>query len=465
MGGFAENVMANGINLLVMPIFNIGYGLDPVKLGFALSIPRLLDALNDPILGWLSDNTRSKYGRRKPWLLASSILSMIIFGLIWSPGMEWSKDQIFGWFLVLSIVFFQMFGMYSINYNALGMELSNDPQERTSIQSFRYFFINLSTPFLGYAYWACQLEFFTGGDIPAGVDPAVIGAKTVGWIIAIGMFVFAMIPALMCNENPSLQEQEKIPLVKAFTSTMSNPVYLIFLAAFFVALLGVALVGPLQLYVMIYYIYGGLSGAKESAASLQGLSQTVNMIVSVCAIVYVTSMSKKMGKRGTMMSGMALSVVGSLTTWFTFTAEMPYLCLLNNIFITTAIGAYLMLSNAIIADICDWDELKTGLRREGMYTASLALLMKLAFSLITILSGYILKYSGFDQSLEVQTQDTVMNLRIIFMVVPAVSGVVALIIMLFFPLTKAQVAIIRAKINAKKSSTTDLTPREFISRQ
>jgi len=156
------------INNLAFPIYNLALGVSAVKLGWAMALPRVIDAFFDPLIGWLSDNTRSRWGRRKPYIVAGAFPLALFTVLLWLPPSKAGPDVIFWYFLVISIFYYLAYSVCVVPLSALGFELSNDYNERTRIMGWGSIIAllgGLSTPWL---YKLTLLPVF-GGDEVAGV--------------------------------------------------------------------------------------------------------------------------------------------------------------------------------------------------------------------------------------------------------------------------------------------------------
>ena len=141
IGGVADTLMANTLNQLVMPIYNVGLGVDARLVGIALGALRLLDAFTDPFMGNLSDNTRSRWGRRRPYIFAGAILGAVLYAMIWMPPSSLGETGLFVYLLVVSTLFFVAYTIFSIPFGALVFEMTPDTHERTRIISCRTFFL------------------------------------------------------------------------------------------------------------------------------------------------------------------------------------------------------------------------------------------------------------------------------------------------------------------------------------
>lgn len=126
-GAIAENNMQNALPMMAMPIMNIYMGLDPVMLGIIMAITRVTDALTDPLMGYISDNTRSRWGARKPYMLGGAIAAAVCFVLVWMfPASGWSQAQYLWYFGIMSVIYFLATTVYCVPYIGFGYELSSD---------------------------------------------------------------------------------------------------------------------------------------------------------------------------------------------------------------------------------------------------------------------------------------------------------------------------------------------------
>ena len=198
-GGMTESFV-NTLYSLSFPIFAIGFGVAPALMGLAQSIPRLIDAFTDPIMGNISDNTHTRWGRRRPFIFLGAILVGVTFPLIFRPGMGWSPMAYFAWFTVTCSLFFIAFTVWSIPWSAMGLEMSDDYEDRTRIQLYRMIFASLAG--IGIT-WSYKLCFFFD-------DNELIGVRTVGLIIGACMFAMGILSALFVREWRPVEKQAKI---------------------------------------------------------------------------------------------------------------------------------------------------------------------------------------------------------------------------------------------------------------
>lgn len=246
IGATGDNVMANSHGYLAMQIYNIGLGVDPAFLGLAMGIPRLIDALTDPIMGNLSDNTHSRFGRRRPYIFIGAILSAIMFYFMWAPPKFLSSVGLGWYFLVIAILYYIAYTIFTVPWGALGLELTQNYNERTKVQAFRQFMAAISGFSLGGMWW---LSTKIG-------DNEVEGVKVVGIIFGCLILVSMLIPAIMCRENTSTQKQPKIAFGESLKETLKNSVFMRLCLVTLMLFLGIFLVNPFALYMNINYVFG-----------------------------------------------------------------------------------------------------------------------------------------------------------------------------------------------------------------
>ena len=441
IGGMCNDFMGNVIMVLAMPIFNIGLGLDARLVGIALAIPKLWDAITDPIMGNISDNTRMKFGRRKPYMLAGSFIGGLLFALMWRVSPEWSQMQLFWWLTGMAILFYTAYTVFIVPCNGLASELTMDVDERTRVMAYRSFFAypaGLITP------WAYKLFFykqFGATDVEA--------VKWVGVIFGLLIIVTGAIPAIFCKENPAGEQQEKIKIVPAIKETLKNRAFLLLVGMVFFILMGIFLVQPMALYLGIYYLF---DGDKAAAAQLGGVAGTMFAVAGIAATPLVAWLGTRFGKRHTLLGSLVVLVIASLLSWVFYTPENPYLSLICMMMMAPGMCCVWILLGSMLADVCDLDELNTGLRREGMYGAMYSWFLKAAIAGVIAVSGFLVTWSGVDPELTIQSSQAVINMRLLFALTPPVFYLIAFGCIWFYPLSEQRMREVRAELNARRAN-------------
>ena len=445
LGAVSDVLMANIIFQLAMPIYNIELKVSAALIGLAISVPRLWDAFTDPFMGNISDNTRSRFGRRRPWIVLGSLLAGVFCALMWMPPATLGPNGHFIYFLMVSMFFFTAYTVFSVPYNALGFEMTPDYDERTSVMSYKTFVMNIgSTLFLPWVYKMCFIPAF-GGTV-------LQGARTVGILIGVLIFVFGLLPAILCRERTQSQNQEKIKLLPALKCTFKNKSFLMVAGIVFCILMAIFLAFPLMMYINLAIVFAGegLDAAKQSFATLNGIYNTVYGALGILAVPVINLLSRRFGKRHTLIAGLLMVASAFALSPLLFSARFPYLQLIIAILASPGLSCVWVLTSSMLADVCDEDELNTGLRREGMFGAAFGLLVKFGLAGVMALSGIIIQWSGFDSEIVVQSGFTVNFLRFLFAVTPLFFLIIAIVLTVKFPLTRRRLEEIQSELKTKK---------------
>jgi len=444
-GALADNFIMNGFGTLVTPIYNIGLKLDPVLLGLAVAIPRVFDAISDPIMGNISDNTRSRWGRRRPYIVAGAVLSAILLPLIWMPPVI-SQNGMFLYLAMMGTIYFTTYTVFTIPYAALGFELTGDYDERTRLLAWPNYIGLIGSISMPWLYSIALLSFF-GSE--------VVGARWVSVILAVLIIICALIPAVLLREPARAQMQEKVKLWDAIKATLSNRPYFIVLSVNVIVLLGLATMFALGLYINIYHVF---DGDKAAAAKMSGISGSLTAALSYVSVFMATMISTRFGKRRAVEVGLVLSLIGSVSLWWTLTPAAPYLQLISAAFIGLGLQGCWMLFISMIGDVCEEDELRTGLRREGIYSAVGGFSRKLAVAAAAIGTGVVLKAAGFDAEIAETTgapQEVIDRIRIYFVVGQVVVLLLGLFLLQFYPITRERAQETQRILRARRGTGTD----------
>jgi GPH family glycoside/pentoside/hexuronide:cation symporter len=424
--GGLTNDLVNVIGVLAIPIYAIAMGVNPAWIGLALAIPRIWDAFTDPIMGHISDNFRSRWGRRRPFIVAGALLMAVTFSLLWIPSPGWSNIAKVIWFLVMLIAYYTAFTIWSVPWNALGFELTTDYNERTRVQAYRAAIATLAGWIVPWAYKLC---FVFSTD-------EVTGVRYVGLLIGLIMAGTGILSAFFCREQAKAQTQEKIKLGPAFTCTLKNKPFQLICCSVALFIAGVFLVQPMALYVNIYHVF---DGSKKAASTMSGLGGMSGAVLALLAVPLISFIATRWGKKQTLILGMAIAACGYLSQYFTYNPAHPRMELLSFCTIAPGVAFIWIILPSMLADVCDVDEIQTGLRREGMYGAVYGWLLKIGVTIGLSLSGFVLTFAGIVPTAKIQTPEAIQNLRLLFSLVPFAFTLIAGALLFRYPLTEARV--------------------------
>ena len=438
IGSITDVYMTNALNYLAFPIFNMGLGVDPRMLGWALGLPRIWDAISDPLMGNISDNTRTRFGRRRPFILIGAILCAVMFALLWSPPSGWSPTAIGWWFMGMVFLYYTAYTVFMVPWGAMGLELTSDYNERTGVQAYRTMIQGVGALGLGTMWFLAQK--WGGGD-------DVVGVRYVGLAFGSLILVCGVLPAIFCRENVTYH-RDKIAFWPALKATFSNKIFLLLIAVTICVMLGIFMVNSFAVYIGRYYVF---EGDKEGVARLGMYGNYIFQAAGVALVPLITFISSRVGKKTTLIGGLLLVVVAYGTSWWCYTPKNPWLQLVSLALAAPGLACMWTIGASMLADICDLDELKTGRRREGMFAASYSWACKAGISLCMILSGYMLSWSGFDAELEVQSEAAITNMRLLYMLVPMGFVGLAALLLVFYPLTEKRVLEIQEQLHPEET--------------
>ncbi len=403
VGGIIPIALFNIAGQLMGLIGNISLGLSAFWLGVILIIPRLWDAISDPIVGHISDNTRSRWGRRRPYLLLGGIAVAISFVLMWwIPKGEiiqswFPTESAYQWFqlgyiLFWLLIFFTACTVFEIPHGALGMEMSRDRHERTRLFSAKSFFGNLFAMGTPWLFALANLEVFRG----AGGNE-VDGMRYVSIIIAAVLIPISVWWFLVIRE-PGLSaayEQKKTHFWEDMKRTASNKTFLGLIVIIFTLAMGFNFVSLLNYYISIFYLY---SGNKIAAGTLLGINGTIWAITGLLAVFPLNWISPKLGKQNTLILAIGFMCTAQLAKIVCYNPIYPYLVIIPTILLSCGMLFFFTLGASMVGDVCDEDDLKHGQRAEGSYYSVYWWFIKMGTAFASFVTGLLIVFTQFDET-------------------------------------------------------------------
>lgn len=442
MGAMSTNLAVNSLSNMGNLIYNVGLGISPEMLGIAQGIPRVIDAITDPLIGNMSDNTRSRFGRRIPYIMVGGILMGFIFALLWMVPPGWGKRATLAYFLIMSCLFYIAYTIIEVPRGALGYEMTSDYHERTRVFAYCSFLINAGSLCLPWLYYIANLGMFTD---------EVEGMKYVGMVIGGILICSSIACALICNE-PKLEQakvQERTGFWESVTTTCKNRTFLHLLAIVFVVTIGLYFVMGFANYIMIFYVY---SGDKSEASVLMGWCGTLWGVLSLLGVFPMTWIATRIGKSKTVMLFLIIMAVGNTLKCVCYNREYPWLALIPTAALAFGLLVLFSLIYAMLADICDEDELNTGKRREGSYQAMYGWWWKLGIAGGIFVQGFLLKSTGFDADLVIQSEDTLWWLRFWEIIIPSFLCMVSVWLLAKYPLTEKRAYEVKELLEKRREA-------------
>jgi GPH family glycoside/pentoside/hexuronide:cation symporter len=452
-GAFVNNTLAAAVGGMII-VLNLGLGLSPALVGLLGALPRLTDALTDPLMGYISDNTRSRWGRRRPYMLVGAISAGIIYALLWQLPAEKSTTFYFAYFLVGSLIFYLAYTIYATPWVALGYELTPDYHERTRLMGVQNFIGNIAYMISPYFLAIMYLPVF--GDV-------VTGASYLAIIIGVVVIVLGVLPALFLRERfrdiAAAEGAEAkgtgiahvvMDFFRGFGKTLKFKPFLKLCLATFLVFNGFILIASFQPYVIIYYVFGG---DQEAGSVFVGHSGLVQAITALVVIVFVTWLATKIGKRRAFYVSTGVSMVGYALKWFCYTPDNPWLVMIPAPLMAFGLAGLFTLMPSMIADVVDMDELNTHERREGMYGSIFWWVVKLGQSVAIFGGGLLLVGTGFDVNFGgQQAPETILLMRICDAFIPCIASGIAIWSIASYSITEEKAHEVRMELEERRGA-------------
>lgn len=607
---YAVGMLVNNLQAAALPamvvILNLGLGMDALWVGFIGAIPRIFDAISDPMVGYISDNTHSRWGRRRPFIFAGAILAGLIFAYMWQlpsgyidilgktpakahqtrthvdseakfneaggielivdpassisatvrmygpesltneslfsdlsgfPQIELNaaipkseaavitfttlggskyhytlsddemgegKGQLiqisldhfrddsgaesgfglnqvesmefqltgiqeaglltlhafklkkeegfyvywFWLFLALSILFFLAYTLYATPFVAFGYEMTPDYHERTRLHAFANTVGQLAWLGVPWFYAIMSSSLF---------DDTVHGARTLAIYVGAAVAILGVVPAIFLRERQTFEKVEKATksvwqnmteFFKGLGTTLRCKPFLKLCGTTFLVFNGFQLGMSFSIYVMIYYLF---SGNDNQAGQLMGWFGMITSIATLGVIPLTGWIATRIGKRKTFMITISLSLLGYALKWVGYNPEHPYWLVFAAPFVAFGTGSLFTLMGSMISDVCDYDELETHQRREGVFGAIYWWMVKIGMALAGLLTGVLLKVAGFDVGLGAgQAEATLLQLRLFDVGIPLITSAIALGIMYTYTITEERAHEIRTELEFRR---------------
>jgi GPH family glycoside/pentoside/hexuronide:cation symporter len=448
--GMLGNQMFPAALGIFMVVLVQSLGMHPVLWGLLFFLPRLMDAITDPLMGYISDNTRSRWGRRRPYIFVGAVIAGLSFIAMWQIYPENSQSYNFFYFLGLSLVFYLGMTLFSTPYVAMGYEMSSDYHERTRLMAV--------AQWIGQWAWVIVPWFWVIIYDPALFENASEGARELSIWVGFGCLALCLMPALFGKTQPVTTEQDEISvsnlkysfqqLWHGLKEVLQHKVFRKICLATFLIFNSFNTVAGFSFFIIVYYMNAGDPGAAGTWPAWFGSISALATCFLVIPII--TFMSQKIGKKNTFLMSQGISLIGYAMFYWAFDPSNPYLMFLPLPLFAFGIGGLFTLMMSMTADICDLDEQQHGVRREATFGAVYWWMVKVGFAVAGMLSGFILWIIGFDQSVAQQSDATLNGLVWAYILVPMIGTILAIWIMRDYDLDEDKVHQIRAELEANK---------------
>jgi GPH family glycoside/pentoside/hexuronide:cation symporter len=452
---FGLGMLANQMFPAALAIFMVvlvqDYAFPTWMWGILFFLPRIFDAFTDPVMGFISDNTRSIWGRRRQYVLLGAVIMGVSFALLWQLFIENGVSYNFTYFLLWSLVFYLGLTIFSVPYVAMGYEMSDDFHERTDIMAI--------AQWIGQWAWVIAPWFWVVmyDDNWFGVTTET--TRTLGIWVAVIFAFLAMVPALFIKSKSTKDDESLTPLTLKTVGGSLKQILENFKEAFkieafrklcfstFLIYNAFNVVAGFSFFIVVYYLFNGDAAAAGLWPTLLG---SIGALATTFLVIpIVARMSKIMGKKKAFMLSQGISVLGYLMLWFLFIPGKPYMFLFALPFFSFGIGSLFTLMMSMTSDIIDIDELNTGKRREGVFGAIYWWMVKFGFAIAGLLTGAIMALVGFVPD-TVNTEASVTGIRLFYSGLPILGTLGAMWIMRNYDHTEEKALEISAELAKRK---------------
>lgn len=504
--GNAELALANQFFNLISFVIVVALGMNPLLIALIIGLKTLFDAVTDPVMAQITDNARTRWGRRVPFILVGgvgrSVLLLAVFlffprdvsvktneqieaervtvsapaSVEGAAGAEssaavaapvakpvpagmWARiaagfdalttdenpyhRRVFYYLLGASVLMTLLGTVVSVPYYALGIELAPSYDGRTRVVAFRTYVDKVMQLVQPWIIPFCFMSLFTtalDGLVWYGVAAFVVG---VGSTVAIALVVKEPAYAVAGRRAPA------IPLFRSMWLTARNPHFLKILALYVVFGFANGIFAQVGGFLVAFWIFGG---DVVKGGMLNGYAHVVAVVLGFASIPLIQWACRRLGKHVALRYAILWMAAGAALTWVLYDPARPWMLLVMPFFFSVGIGSFYTILPTLMADVTDIDELENGVRREGMFGAVMAFLLKAILAFQAVAAAAILGLSGFDAAAgAMQAEGVFDRMRMLTAWVPAGLMVAGMLLLLAYPLTRARMDAVKAELVRRRA--------------
>jgi glycoside/pentoside/hexuronide:cation symporter, GPH family len=444
-GDLGPAITANVLSVFLLIFFTNVAGLKPGLAGSILMIGKIWDALSDPIIGVMSDRTQSRWGRRHPWMIFGAIPFGITFVLQWIVPFQ-NQWGLFAYYVAIGIIFHTCYTAVNLPYTALTPELTQDYDERTNLNSYRFAF-SIGGSILSLLLAKSIFDAFKNNPLQQYLVLTIVCAAIA--TLALYWCVIGTRKRVAVTEQHRLQNagtEASLPYLEQLKILFSNRPFVYVIGIYLCSWLAVQNTVAVIPYFVKNYMGLGDQDFINIILAVQGTSMIMLFVW--------TEASKRLGKKVVYFLGMALWIIAEIGLFFLQPGQVGLMYLLA-IMAGVGVSTAYLIPWSMMPDVIELDELNTGQRREGIFYGFMVLLQKMALALGLFLVGWVLERSGFMESVAgqpapVQPESALWAIRWMVGPAPLIVLIIGLVLAYFYPITKEVHAEILLKLAERK---------------
>jgi GPH family glycoside/pentoside/hexuronide:cation symporter len=419
---FGGNLFMTATSFVLLNYLTDTIGLAAAFAGIALMVGRIWDAFYDPVLGYISDRTVTKMGRRRPYMLGGVIplfIAMIIMftnpSLVMGAGI--SQTTIFIYTMVVYVILCTAYSTVNIPYSSLAPEMTTDYNERTSLNGYRF----------GFAAIGTLLGAGLALPIVAIAPDKNLGFVLMGLIFAGVMLASALITIFTVKEPAELKPAKTMGFMQTYAQVFRNGPFVIILLVYILNLMAITIASGIVIYYFKYIL------GDESATTWAMLALIGTAILFIPVSVFL---SKRLGKKKVYGAGFIIMAAMLMVLFFFGHTQGVTFTLIIMFLMGTGFGFTYAMPYAIVADAIEYDYLRTGERREGAFFGFWTWGFKIGQALAIFLMGVTLEAMGYAANVMPQPETAQLGIRLFLGPISAAIFVIAAIILYFYPITE-----------------------------
>lgn len=431
------------LHVLISPIYNVTMGLSPALISTVVFIQRFWDAMLDPLVGQFSDNFRSRWGRRIPLLAISVVPVALLFGALWWFPREASDTRLFWHLLLVSLAFYVAHSLFAMPLLGLAVEATDDYHERTRLMGVMHSF--------GFGFQILSQWIFSLTQL-AVFDNTITGLRWVTGGCVVLFIVAGIVPVWLCREKHYTRvaaRQPRLPLLASLRAVSDNRPFVRVLAARFIVSFSYNIVSMLVFYMNAYYVFGG--DIRASAVPFGFIGSSYHVAAIIASLWIYPALTRRLGKRRVFQIAAGVLMAGCVSKLFLYHPGQPWWQLIVIGANGLSSSGMALMAAAMLGDIADYDEWKTGLRREALFASVLSWFDKAGMSFGALLGGFVLVWIGFDAKLGAQTPHTLELMKFSYFLMPFIGALVALLLIHRYELDEAKVYDIKSALDRKRA--------------
>ena len=461
-GDLGTSITTNLLSFFLLFFFTNVAGLDPALAGLVLLIGKAWDAVNDPIVGVLSDRTKSKMGRRLPWMIYAAIPFGLAFLAQWFvPSTD--KTFLFWYYAIVGIIFNTFFTAVNLPYTALTPEITQDYNERTSLNTFRFTFsiggsiLSLFIAQLIFAFFKDPVRQTASCDtgstqyLVLGAVCAVISSISIYWCVW-GIKRRAIASDRQRLHNASLEPNiAELSFIEQLKVVFNNRPFLYVIGIYFCSWLALQITASIIPYFVVNWMKMGENDFILVTIAVQG---TALVMLSVWSAI-----SKRFGKKAAYFMGSGIWIIAQAGLFFLQPGQVVMLYVLA-IMAGCGVSTAYLIPWSMIPDVTDLDELETGQRREGIFYAFMVLLQKFGLAIALFLLGQGLAWAKFAEKVACQPspsqpESALFAIRIAIGPLPTIALIIGLGLAYFYPITREVHSEILVRLAERRSQQSE----------